>query len=362
MDIRLTPKGINAEEIQQEHAKKEEELKEILPRYRAKDTDALKAAQAAAQSLFQKVTILEQRIEMQCGEYSFEQLQQEAASWPEDLRSVKDIGNEIRILCNAGSVDGFLAVRESRLWDYQKLYGTQQALTDLAETKREELENNQKKLNQAETVPPEFAAVEDADSYAYALSKEIKECDNTIEKNLQKIKTIDKPSEEYEEEYQQKLQILDDQIEDCRHWMHIQEVLRQVKEQMKGNPVEDIERAFREYLAMLSDGGLALEGLNEKMKTEIVSGNHPLSMDILSEGTRDTISLAFRLAVLEHLYPEGECVAVFDDPFTDMDPVRTAQACALLQKFAEKNQVIFVTCDEKYLNMLNGNVITLPRN
>ena len=92
------------------------------------------------------MTILEQRIEMQCGEYSFEQLQQEAASWPEDLRSVKDIGNEIRILCNAGSVDGFLAVRESRLRDYQKLYGTQQALTDLAETKREELENNQKKL------------------------------------------------------------------------------------------------------------------------------------------------------------------------------------------------------------------------
>jgi uncharacterized protein YhaN len=74
--------------------------------------------------------------------------------------------------------------------------------------------------------------------------------------------------------------------------------------------------------------------------------------DILSEGAKDTGYLAFRLAVLERLYPNGGGLAIFDDPFTDMDPARTTQACKLLRRFAEKNQIIFVTCDDKYDGLL----------
>ncbi len=36
------------------------------------------------------------------------------------------------------------------------------------------------------------------------------------------------------------------------------------------------------------------------------------------------------------------------------------QACKLVQKFADAgNQVIFVTCDNKYRNMLSGNVVEM---
>jgi len=82
--------------------------------------------------------------------------------------------------------------------------------------------------------------------------------------------------------------------------------------------------------------------------------------DILSEGTKDTIGLAFRLAMLEHLFPNGGGLVVFDDPFTEMDENRTKQACKLVQKFADAgNQVIFVTCDNKYRSMLSGNVVEM---
>ena len=64
---------------------------------------------------------------------------------------------------------------------------------------------------------------------------------------------------------------------------------------------------------------------------------------------------------LKHLFPEGGCVAVFDDPFTDMDPKRTAQACRLIEDFAKDNQVIFVSCDDKYTQYMNGNVIRMAR-
>ena len=95
------------------------------------------------------------------------------------------------------------------------------------------------------------------------------------------------------------------------------------------------------------------------MTVKLASGNHALTYEILSGGTKDTISLAFRLAVLEHLFPNGGGLAVFDDPFTDMDPKRVEQSCRLIQKYAENNQVIFITCDAKYQQMLSGHVISV---
>ena len=77
---------------------------------------------------------------------------------------------------------------------------------------------------------------------------------------------------------------------------------------------------------------------------------------------KDTISLAFRLAMLEHLYPEGEGLAVFDDAFTEMDPRRVQQSCELIRKFAEKNQVIFITCDDKYSDLMKpDNIIKMSK-
>ena len=91
----------------------------------------------------------------------------------------------------------------------------------------------------------------------------------------------------------------------------------------------------------------------------IYSDNKLLDYGKLSEGTKETVSLAFRLAVLDHLFPDGGGVIVFDDPFTDMDADRTTQSCELIKECAKQHQVIFLTCREDYLEMLNGNKIAL---
>ncbi|MBR1742639.1 MAG: hypothetical protein IJ733_12395 [Lachnospiraceae bacterium] len=135
-----------------------------------------------------------------------------------------------------------------------------------------------------------------------------------------------------------------------------------MKEAESGNPVEDIFEKFEEYLGLISEDGITLCSLDEKftavltsrMETDGSEIEHMLTYGTLSEGTKDTISLAFRLAMLEHIFPDGDGLAVFDDPFTDMDPGRVRQACRLIERFAEKNQVIFLTCDEKYRELLHG--------
>ena len=141
--------------------------------------------------------------------------------------------------------------------------------------------------------------------------------------------------------------------------MHIRDTFLQVKENYKGDPMGDIEENFKHNLSILTDGTIQVDSIREDLKASITSGKSILSEDILSEGTKDTISLAFRLAMLKHLYPNGGCVAVFDDPFTDMDPKRTQAACRMIQEFADENQVIFMTCDGKYKDLLSGNIVVI---
>ena len=71
----------------------------------------------------------------------------------------------------------------------------------------------------------------------------------------------------------------------------------------------------------------------------------------------NTVSLAFRIAVLDHLFPDGGGVIVFDDPLTDMDAERAVGACELLIDCSKRHQVVFLTCKEEYATILGGNVI-----
>lgn len=92
----------------------------------------------------------------------------------------------------------------------------------------------------------------------------------------------------------------------------------------------------------------------------LCSGSNRLTAgELLSEGTRKTVLLAFRLAVLESFFPEGGGLVVLDDDLLDMDPSRRAQAAKLLHHFAEKNQVIFTTCDPAIADLLGGNRVTV---
>lgn len=142
------------------------------------------------------------------------------------------------------------------------------------------------------------------------------------------------------------------------HWLHIAEVFKEQKESIDDNPMLDIATNFARYLGIISDGKISSEFSEaDKLDMNLYSDNRLLDYGKLSEGTKETVSLAFRLAVLDHLFPEGGGVIVFDDPFTDMDAERTAQSCALIKDCATRHQVIFLTCREEYLSALGGNQI-----
>lgn len=113
---------------------------------------------------------------------------------------------------------------------------------------------------------------------------------------------------------------------------------------------------FNEYLAAISGSSLTMNDDNGLILT---SGENPVNKDILSAGTRKTLLLAFRLAVLSYYFPDGDGLIVLDDDLLDMDPDRRLQAAALLKSFSEKNQIIFTTCDPAIAELLGGNQINI---
>ena len=131
----------------------------------------------------------------------------------------------------------------------------------------------------------------------------IMECDNyTTKMALLAKETVEKAQEAFEETKSL-----------LYHWRHIQEVFNKQKECMKGNPMQDIAKHFNHYLNVISSDHVSSEFPDsDKLNMNIYSNDRLLSYHKLSEGTKDTVALAFRLAVLDHLFPDGDGIIVFD--------------------------------------------------
>lgn len=264
-----------------------------------------------------------------------------------------EIDDRIRALCGAGvSLEEYLGGRKAKQSACEDKYHSIEELKKQKETLEQELGQIQKEADEANQIPDKYKRIPDPDRYLTELNEEVKELEEDIrQSNAQKnelSRSMDEvAAEEYAELLEEKVQNYEKTRKAYRHWKHISEVFQELKEQSSDNPVQDIEDHFRKYLAEISQDALDAS-MDKRMEVDLASGTRRLTYDTLSDGTKDTIALAFRLAMLEHLFPEGNGLAVFDDPFTDMDPGRVRQACRLVQKFAERNQVIFTTCDNKY--------------
>lgn len=366
MDMQLTPKGVDVETVKANLKAFEKEIKDIHEKYGVGSFEELQELSESFDTVKRDADILKNKLDMILGERTWEDVKTANDDVPEDIESEEEIKRQIADLCGTKSVDAFLGGLESTLADYEGRYESVDKLKESIEKLNKEKESSEKKLKSMDKIPDEFRGIDDPDRYDAELQRKIEGYENQIEEHSGRAneaarKLGDKSAEEYSDELQEKEDALAAKKAEYGHWRNIHKVFCEMKEQTGGNPVEDIEARFREYLEAVTDGSLQLNSMDEKLSVQLASGTHALTYDTLSEGTRDTISLAFRLAMLEHLYPDGDGLAVFDDPFTDMDPKRVDQACKLIQKFAENNQVIFVTCDGKYQDYMSGNVISMSR-
>ncbi len=367
IEMDLSPADIDLASTEQSLQNSQQALDRILQQHNVEDVAQLNTQFEQCEELRRNKERLETQLEQLLAGSTLEEIQSDVSLVPSDTRPQTDIQTDIRALCGNMSANDFAsrkkALADNYAKDFTSLETLRQKISD-AELKRQELITL---LDSGEQIPPEYQGIQDPDAYSNKMLESIKALQSDrltqggnlgrMEERLDGLNPNEVDTIRDCEEKQRNLKALQSEL---AHWKHIQSVFTQLKESLLNNPAGDLAAQFEHYLNCISNGKVSTNMLStDALNLALYSGDHRLTFETLSEGTKDTVALAFRLAVLEYLYPDGGGLAVFDDPFTDMDADRKTEACNLLKEFSKRHQVIFLTCSEEYATLLGGTQFNL---
>ena len=230
---------------------------------------------------------------------------------------------------------GFITAKETTLGQYASEYGSVDALQVKSVATESELERAKAEASAAEDVPEEYMNVSDPAAYLERLQQTQRDARSqqnkalsekaAAEANLERFR--DEMTEDPNEAVYNAEHRFAEQKELLAHWKHIDSVFAEHRAALSSSPMSDIAERFAQNLELISGGRDAAELPNgNKLDFNVYSADRLVDYGKLSEGTKDTVSLAFRLAVLDHLFPDGGGVIVLDDPCTDMDEGRDTRS------------------------------------
>ncbi len=369
MEMELAPADLDVKKVQEQIAQEKAAVREILDRYGVEDLNALERLEQELSDIGEKLKDRKNRLSIVLGGRAFSEVEEAyRAINPETLRPAEEIAGEIRYICG-GSDPGKYIERSGAAADlYARDYGSPEQLEAYIREKDNELKALTDELKSLEDIPQEYLAVRDPKQYLQDLQNELGRKDDELDKAKDRKRDASRYLESFQEqqsgdpadEVEKAERFFKEQKALLDHWIHIRKKFEEQKDSIEEHPLEDLAKRFTEYLGIISAGRVTA-GLQDADKPDVnvSSGQRPMRYDLLSEGTKDTVSLAYRLAVVDHLFPEGGGIIVLDDPLTDMDEDRVKQACALIRECAQRHQVIFLTCREEYQDLLNGSLIRL---
>ena len=368
MEMDLSPADVDVSVVEAAIAGKRAVISGIFEKYGAATTVELREKKQAFDDAQRELDTARKEFQMALGGTSYEDLsEQKAAVW-DPVRGKEAIDSDIRALCKSGDVVSFAATRQAVIAEYEREYTSLNALrARVAETEKR-LEDAEKTIDVGADIPLEYMDISDPEKYKKTLQADIDvrqaPRDTALQMKTAAENRLAQYQEGLEEDPAEGAERAERAFEEKKvllaHWLHIQKVFKQQKELLTGDPMRDITDSFVRYLGIISSGRVTTEfPERDKLNMDIYSGDHLLDHGKLSSGTKETVLLAFRLAVLDHLFPGGGGIIVLDDPFTDMDDDRADQACALVRECGKHHQVIFLTCREDYLEKLSGSVIRI---
>lgn len=363
MNMVLAPANVNVAEIEESIRNLAESNAKIFHCYGVESPESLQEYAANYQKIQRRVEEIQHRAEEKLAGRTLEELK---AGIVETVRTKAEIAEDVATLCGRTRLDVFAEIQEETLKKLQKEYGSISALSSQKQDMEDEIARLQNQ--DEEEIPEEFLSVQNPEQHLENLKSRLEGSQIQREKALtakNKAETEwesaqEAMTEDLQQQVQEARRRFDEEKNLLRHWRHIQSVFEEEKDSIQTNPTAPLAESFARYLNLISEGSICGE-LPEQGKLDLAVYSKERLMDFekLSEGTKDTVSLAYRLAVLDQLFPEGGGVIVLDDSFSDMDSQRTAQSVKLVKECAKRHQVIFLTCKEDLAQQLEGNLIRL---
>jgi energy-coupling factor transporter ATP-binding protein EcfA2 len=374
MRLEISPANIDVDALREDFQAKTGELRRMLEKYAVSDVGALqklkndsddldKALEKAGNNFIRLLGASD----ISTANKQFEILTEQASKLiaegvsSGDERTVKA---EIEKLTEGRTLEAAIERLAKELEDFLEKYGSLEELENKIANANAEIS----KLNediQNTTIPEELAGIADfeieLDNTETKLSAATEKLNNAKASESDAFRLLSGESvEELKLKYSESREALQMIKNAYKRYRHIYEVFLRLKESNKQNPLVDVGEKMRDYLEAISLGNVKVQEISANLEEVVISSTGTiLNYDIVSEGTKETIALAFRLALLEHIFKDKSGFALFDDSLIEMDPARRAASATLLKKFAEKHQVIFTTCEPTFADLLGGTRIDI---
>ena len=364
MDARLYPCDIQIDGVLVEFHRKQEIQKNILSSYGIYEMKKLQERYERCEDIRKEICVQEAVLSGSLKEDEGEELRKEYSDIAGDkIREIEEIHNDISKLCEIKEISETLGRMGAELQALSERYETQEKLAEKIEEKRKRLQELEKERKYIREIPEKYQKFTDTRLAEEEFQKRLDEAEETGREKetafLESERALpEKTYEDIEPEYERAKEEFEKNLEICAHWKHILSVFEATKAGMIQNPSLDIQERTKKYLEEMTEGKVTVQ-TEEGLDIGVVSGSSVMNYRLLSEGTKETVALAFRLAVLENLYGEKKGFAVFDDIMIDMDPERRKAAASIIKKFSEQYQVIYVTCDPVFAELLGGNIIKI---
>jgi len=361
--IQAAPEGIDIEALQQQILQDKTTLQIILDKYQTASVQELSNRMNALQQLTYMARQKETEKQFLLQNETINILQERADAYivHPDIQLPETLETDIRQFLRAAgkpTLESILAVHESTVQSYIDAYGSLSLLKAQYDRKQKEAEQYRRQLANL----PDALSSTDYQYRAMLLKKQRENLDQQQQETLRQLgqidalETADSPSMQSEVERLKQLWELE--IKKYKGYQQIEQDFNQLCSQTE-DKLSAFYQTLNHYLATLSGETLSMQSENGLI---IQSGNNKIPIkELLSEGARKTVLLAFRLAALTYFFPNGNGMIVLDDDLLDMDTIRRTYAATLLQEFAQNHQVIFTTCDPSVANLLGGKRIELRR-
>ena len=348
-DLEIVAENIDPKQIKEDLRKFKTLRKECLEKFAAENLRHLEKILSNKKEIsdninnlkFKRETFLQGRDKKELEE-SLIKLKDLKSGFKED-----DLLKEINILeenIKRAKID--LGIKKNRIENLISIYSDKDNLFDLIVNESAKVKTFEKELASLKKLPSDFKSTSEFIERLDILSKEkdasIKEKNqfeidyNNLSRRLsgESSEEIQKDIKEKEDDFRSSLEILD-------KLYLIKNKFYQTLDEMREDPLSKHREVFKSYLNEI-DENLKISSDGER----IITKGYELDYDLLSKGTKDSVSLAFRLSLIKTML-EDEALIFLDDSINDLDDSRRLEAIKLFKKFAKNSQLIFFTASSE---------------
>lgn len=354
----VEPEGTDTRALEDEIGKMKSDMHGICEKYSIDEENALELLENRYKKYLENKSLLAgKKAVLDAAGKTPEEIREELGEIPEALciprEGLDDVISSVLKEYGVKTMEAAQAVVSAQIDAYQRVYGSREYLEKQILATEAELKDIAGKKEQMDIRMTK-------DEFDWEVKRTVMQLDETREK-LEKLvssagamdaKCADLDIGQLEAEEAGLEEKLDGLVALCKNYQRILSDYDKMKEGADAE-YDLFFSVFNRYLLEITGGSISVD------YEGIIGKNGRIGGELLSRGTKQSVLLAFRLAMLTFYYQDESGVVVLDDTLLDMDDTRRAGAVKLIREFARENQVICLTCDPAVAEMLGGNLITV---